>query len=395
MMKILKFKGKMSFKNKLLITLAVICVISGISIIIVYNTNEQVREWIDVNILKKEITEEDIATINLEVDNNQYIFAYDRYIAILCNGKLSIYNSYGNKETEFTIGISNPIYEANNNYLVIAEKNGEKIYLISDEKIVWENKLEGTISGVNVSKSGNVSVITTETIYKKGVVVTFDKNGNELFKTYLGSTNAVDTDISVDGKYLAIAGINTRGALVKSTIQIYDIEKATEKAANGGAKESLAYVHNANSSQIITNIKYQEKGQLVCIYDDSVHMIYEDEDTELIKFNQDTRIGDINLKSYVARAEEISTGLFSSKTDIILKNIITGVETIYTINSPIKELISYNEIIAINLGTEIHFINLSGTLQKRYTSKQEAKEVVLGTSVAGIVYRDRIKVFTF
>ena len=395
MMKILKFKGKMSFKNKLLITLAVICVISGISIIIVYNTNEQVREWIDVNILKKEITEEDIATINLEVDSNQYIFAYDRYIAILCNGKLSIYNSYGNKETEFTIGISNPIYEANNNYLVIAEKNGEKIYLISDEKIVWENKLEGTISGVNVSKSGNVSVITTETIYKKGVVVTFDKNGNELFKTYLGSTNAVDTDISVDGKYLAIAGINTRGALVKSTIQIYDIEKATEKAANGGAKESLAYVHNANSSQIITNIKYQEKGQLVCIYDDSVHMIYEDEDTELIKFNQDTRIGDINLKSYVARAEEISTGLFSSKTDIILKNIITGVETIYTINSPIKELISYNEIIAINLGTEIHFINLSGTLQKRYTSKQEAKEVVLGTSVAGIVYRDRIKVFTF
>ena len=84
-----------------------------------------------------------------------------------------------------------------------------------------------------------------------------------------------------------------------------------------------------------------------------------------------------------------------SQGHIILKNIITGVETIYTINSPIKELISYNEIIAINLGTEIHFINLSGTLQKRYTSKQEAKEVVLGTSVAGIVYRDRIKVFTF
>ncbi len=394
-MKILKFKGKMPFKNKLLITLAIIFTIAGISIVITYNVNEQVKEWIDVNILKKEITEEDVATIELEVDKTQYVIAYDKYISILCNGKLSIYNSYGSKEAELDIGISNPMYATNNNYLVIAEKNGQRIYLISEEKIIWDSRLEGTISKVNVSKSGSVSAVTTETIYKKGVVVIFDKNGHELFKTYLGSTNAVDTDISVDGKYLAIAGINTSGALVKSTIQIYDIEKATEKATSGGANEALIYIHNADSSQIITNIKYQEKGQLVCIYDDSVHMIYQDEDTTLIEFNKDTQIADINLKSYVARAEEISTGLFSSKTDIILKNIITGVETTYTVNSPIKELISYNEITAINIGAEIHFINLNGNLQKRYTSKQEAKEVVIGTSVAGIVYRDRIKVFTF
>ena len=45
-MKILKFKGKMSFKNKLLITLAVIFVISSISIVITYNVNEKFKETI-------------------------------------------------------------------------------------------------------------------------------------------------------------------------------------------------------------------------------------------------------------------------------------------------------------------------------------------------------------
>ncbi|MCI8393616.1 MAG: hypothetical protein HFJ23_07735, partial [Clostridia bacterium] len=50
---------------------------------------------------------------------------------------------------------------------------------------------------------------------------------------------------------------------------------------------------------------------------------------------------------------------------------------------------------AINLGTEIDFINLNGWLEKKYKSNQEAKSIVLGTSVAGIVYRDRIKVLTF
>ena len=114
-MKILKFKGKMSFKNKLLITLAVIFVISSISFVITYNVNEKFKEWIDVNILKKEITEEDVATIELEIDKTQYVIAYDRYISVLCNGKLSIYNSYGSKEAELDIGISNPIYKANNN----------------------------------------------------------------------------------------------------------------------------------------------------------------------------------------------------------------------------------------------------------------------------------------
>jgi hypothetical protein len=31
-------------------------------------------------------------------------------------------------------------------------------------------------------------------------------------------------------------------------------------------------------------------------------------------------------------------------------------------------------------------------LQKNYTSKQEIPDIVLGTSIAGIVYRDRIEV---
>jgi len=58
-------------------------------------------------------------------------------------------------------------------------------------------------------------------------------------------------------------------------------------------------------------------------------------------------------------------------------------------------MVCYNHIIAVNLGTEIHFVNLNGWLEKKYKSSQEAKDIVLGTSVAGIVYRDRIKILTF
>lgn len=389
-MKILEFKAKMSLKNKILIALGGFCALILLIVILLYIFNESAREWMNIYILRKSVTEDDIATIELEVDKTQSIYAYDRYISILENGKLKIYNSYASKEAEVDIAISNPMYTTNNNYLAIAETGGQKVYLVSDTKVLWENKVEGNISKINVSKGGYVSVIVTGTMHKS-VIITFDKNGNELFKAFRAYSIAIDTDISVDGKYLAIAEINTTGALIQSSINIIDMEKAIK----GEGTDSTVFIHNAPSNKMLTDIKYQEKGQLVCIYDDSIHMIYEEKDTLIIEFNTNTHIADINLRSNIVRADEISTGPFSSKTDIILQNIITNVETKYSINSSIKEIVCYSNILAINIGTEIHLINLNGWLEKKYMSHQEAKEIVLGTSVAGIVYRDRIKLLTF
>ncbi len=255
---------------------------------------------------------------------------------------------------------------------------------------MWTTSVEGTIEGIDVGKNGYVSIITEGTSYKS-VIITIDKNGKEQFKTYLASTIAVDVDMSVDGKYLAIAEINIGGAIIESSIKIIDVEKAS----SGDTINSVIYKYSADSNKIITGLKYQEKGQLVCIYDDSIHIIYEDEESTFLEFNNDVQIADINLKSYTVRAEEISTGLSSANTNIILTNIISNAEVTYTIESVIKNLVCNNQVVAANLGTEVYFINLNGWLEKKYTSTQEIKDIVLGTSIAGIVYRDRIKIITF
>ncbi len=181
------------------------------------------------------------------------------------------------------------------------------------------------------------------------------------------------------------------GALIESSIKIIEIEKASK----GDTINSIIYKYNAESNKIITDIKYQEKGQLVCIYEDSVHIIYNDVESKILEFNKNVQIADINLKSYIVRTEEIMTGLFSTKTDIILTNIITNTENVYTINSSVRNLVNSDQTIAANLGTEVYFINLNGWLEKKYTSNQEIKEIVLGESIAGIIYRDRIKIITF
>lgn len=195
----------------------------------------------------------------------------------------------------------------------------------------------------------------------------------------------------MDGKYLAIAEIDINGAVIKSSIKIIEIEKAS----TGDTVNSVIFKQNADSNKMITDIKYQEKGQLLCIYDDSIHMIYQEKETTLLEFNKNVQMTSIDLKSYAVRAEEISTGLFSSKTDIILTNTLSKSETTYSIDSVIKSLTSCNQVVAVNLGTEVDLINLNGWLEKKYTSTQEIKDIVLGQSIAGIVYRDRIKIITF
>ena len=59
-----------------------------------------------------------------------------------------------------------------------------------------------------------------------------------------------------------------------------------------------------------------------------------------------------------------------------------------------KNVFSNEGVIAINMGTEIHFIGINGWLIKKYSSKQEFKDIVITNNIAGIVYRDRIELIS-
>ena len=49
----------------------------------------------------------------------------------------------------------------------------------------------------------------------------------------------------------------------------------------------------------------------------------------------------------------------------------------------------------MNFGTQVKIINSSGWLVKEYKSSKQIKDLVLGTSIAGIVYKDKIEIINF
>lgn len=394
MKKIVEFpeekKKKVNKKNIIMIVIAIVVVVVCITVTIVYQTNDQFRDFMDQYVFRKNVTEENVPMIEIDYDSNTNVIPYGKYICILAENTLFQYNASGKQEKEVKVEISNPVYDVEGQYLVIGEKNNQKLYLISGDHIVWEKNVDGNLSKVTVNQNGYVSAIVTGTTYKS-VIITYDNEGNELFKSYLSSVIAVDACISPDNQNLAYAEVSTSGTVVQSSIKIISIEDVKEK------ETEPKYTYEAPQNSLLLRIKYQNKDQLICMYDDKIDCIQNSEVKQLYSLNDENQkitFADIELNNYVFRTVEQSTGLFSANTVVEMKNIGNEKENIYTLEEVAKNIVSNQNVIAVNLGTQVEFINTNGWLIKRYISTQVIRNIVIADGVAGVIYRDKIELIS-
>lgn len=382
-----KKDDKSAAKLSIFIILAFVIVIVAAR----YMTDEEYRSFINVNVLKKEVSEMNLTTIEINSDDNPSIFAYDKYIAVLTKNKLTEYGTNGKADAVLDVNISVPLVETNGKYMVIAEKEGQKIYLISGSNIIWSNTIDGNISRVNVNKNGYVSIIITNTLYKS-VIVYYDLSGRETFRTYLSDSYAVCTSISTNNKYLAIGEVNYTGTIIKSYVKIVSVDLAQSKSK---ADEAIIYTYESENGEIITNINYQDKENAICMFSSYIQSVKTDSNERIYDITDNDLFLDINLKSGIALIEKQSSGLFSFEYEVVTKNIGSKAEGLYILNSDLPKSMSISENnIALNLGNEVRILNSSGWLLKKYTSSRQIKSLVIGDSIAGVVYKNRIEVIS-
>jgi len=273
--------------NKKYLIILIILILVVITTVILYLQNDTVRDFFDKNILNKEVSKEELVSIEKTSSNNENIFAYDNKIVILNQNSLEIYNRNGNKEKELEVEISSPIFETNNKFLYIAEKDGQNLYLISGNNIVWQKKLEGKIANICVNKNGYIAVDLKGTAYKN-VIQVFNNEGSELLTKYISSEAVTDIALSNSNEELAIAKIDYSGITVKSLLEIIDINKA-----------ETVKIYESNANDLLVNINYN-KNNVVCMYDTYINMIENGNTHELKKFNEvDTLFASVDLNSSI------------------------------------------------------------------------------------------------
>ena len=134
------------------------------------------------------------------------------------------------------------------------------------------------------------------------------------------------------------------------------------------------------------------------MYNDEIHTIKDNIDSKFIDLNtkkEKITFASINLENSIVENIEEKSGLFNTNTKLKIVNTNTEKSSEYNFNGVTKELYCSGNKIALNLGSEIHFIAPNGWLIKKYISNQEIRKIVLTDEIAGIVYRNKIEIVKF
>ena len=388
----MKEKNNKKVENKIIIKRIVITAILVLLVLLVANyvTNEGFRSFVNKNILRKQLDENTINKIEISSEENPKIYAFNKYICIFSKNELKYYDSNSNNINSLNIEISKPIMKSNGKYLVIAEENGNTIYLVNGTNIVWKDNIEGNIQNINVNENGYVSVIVSNNTYKS-IVYTYNPEGTQLFKSYLSTSLAIGTDISKDNKYLVFGEMDFSGIKVKPTIKVVSMEKAMTDSKN-----SIIKKYDEEQGKVIINIKFSKNNDIIAMYNDSVIKYTEEGKKEILNIGNDNIFVDISLKDNIISFEKESSGKFSFKYKVIIKNQNNESENFYILNSSVpKNVITNENIIAMYFGTKVDIINTIGWLIKEYKSTKQIKDIVLGKSIVGIIYKDRVEIINF
>lgn len=370
-------------KKKLVIVITILLlIISSITTVIMYFRVPNVRLFFDKYLFRKNITQGTLPSIPISSSN---IYVFKNNILELNENTLTVYNKNGGVETSFDIKIMNPVTHSNGNYFVIAEKNGHKIYLISNNSVVWEKDVDGNIADVYVNQNGYVVISITGTTYKT-IVSVYSQDSTELFRIYRATTNVMDFAISHDNKYLALAETDTSGAVIKSSINIIDATMAVSDSSS-----AVVYTSSAPSNSWIINLEYNKGNVLSCIYDDHIETIIDNAVTEVSSFTKSNIIfADINNK--IIQVEKKSVSIINSTFELQIINSDNGEKKYYELDKEPQSIYVYGNTIAINYGTEALFINNSSWLIKHYTSYEEIQGISLSDNLAIIIFKNNAEI---
>ena len=359
----------------------ILLVVSIIAMITTYIVNDNIREFIDTKILKKEISDDSVKNIYTNSSVIQTM-TLAKNIVTLSSGELKVYDFEGNAKNTIKMKIGNPIYD-------VDDKNVTKIYLIEDDKLVWEKTLDVTVEKIEVNKNGYMAVVTKDSVYKS-VVLVYSNKGELLLKSYVSNGYVIDIEISPDNKYLVIGEVDYSKTYIESTVKVIDIQKAIKS-------EEGSVVNTFVKDKLLVNLKIKENLSIIGQYSDSVVNIgyNKDENKEIYKLSN-VYMADIeNTRySFVIKKEEQDDIIKLKNTYVCIIFNESGNEVAkYNIGDTTpKNVIAKLDSIAINLGTELVVINQNGWIKKKYNSTKEISRYDLSSYIIIIWYNDKIDI---
>ena len=224
-------------KKKLIILLAaVVVIVAGIFLIRMNHTYRSYKVVDEID--------QDASYQYQYIPFGDYLLKYSSDGAAYFNKKGEVWNTSYNIRT--------PIAAVCGSYAVIAEQNGNKIYLFDQNKLVKSMETSYPIIKVQVSKQGIVAAVLEED--DASYIYMYNKEGNEMvsMKSVLYKNGyPLSMSISEDAQKMAVSYANIDGTQTKSSVIFYDFSE------NGKTKENnIAGGFNQYDSMLVPEVAF-------------------------------------------------------------------------------------------------------------------------------------------
>ncbi len=373
-------KNNSSKKSNVVMFIFLIIVVICLGLYSYLRSNNKLIDYKNINVnelIQSVLNESDDLSIDEKTKHIDYDYKdhpqfaiYNNMIIECTKDKIIGLGDGGKEEWYYSINMSNPVIKTGGSKLLIADINGNEFHVFSGEQEIWEKKIVNKILNADINKDGFVSLIqeTDKKGYKCEITV-YDMRGLEVitrniadYFVYMANVISFDNE-----NYLITNGIDSSGASANTIFEFYDLKKPQEPFSSILLKDDIFP---------ITGYLY---GGAFFAASDKDFVIFDEQRNEKshIEFAKDSIYGAKNaLDKYVIVAVKNLDGNVFSNSSLVKGYDKSGNEMLnYSIDDKIVNIETFSDIIAVNTGRQVYFINTKGKLIGQFSSKSDILEV--------------------
>lgn len=266
----------------------------------------------------------------------------NRGVVIAKSNYLAIFDKNGKALWETQTSVIEPILRTEGEYILLAEKGGNKICLYQDENLLFAEDDPNEILTAELSANGDIALVTKKEFYKNAVSV-YNKNGEQIFSWSSGTDTIINADISSSTRRIAVSLINTEER-IKSYVCLFDINK-TEAYHNVQFTESIVFktkfigeTLNLTADNRLTGLKVNGDVLWDEVYNDSELVLSAtDKNGEKLAVIDKNNIPELAIYSKKGdKKESITLDILPDYADIKENNVLYNSERVVVFGKPDK-----------------------------------------------------------
>jgi hypothetical protein len=287
--------------------------------------------------------------------------AFTDFLVTCTRDNIRFLDKTGDEQRTIPVSMNSPVFSTTNNWLLAADIGGKEITLFDRNVVKWSGSADGNIINADVGANGDIAVVHEAKGYKAALTV-YDQNGRKRFSTQLAERFVLSASISPSGKYVLITFIDASGVYSSTVIKTVDIYG--EKFGTEAQKENDIYI----AAHYFGDDSYAAVGmKAVECYDRSGNKKWTQDFGEEI-------ISSAVTDNYIAVALKPEAGgsiLTGARSKVMVYDQKGRQISEYEAEGEVRTLEAYDNIISVNTGNEVSFINTGGKLLGKYASEIE------------------------